>query len=190
MKPTLKIVLFILLSLFLNVIISFSTSMKEMSLKEICGYSSDIVVAEVISFNSFYKDESRKQIFSEVSLKIENSIKGESKENDILKMTIPGGQINGIRTFIVGAPAYKTGENTLLFLKKNISENLHVNYLIVGLSQGKYNIIEENGEKTVIREQLEDNLKLDEKSNLPITKTKSLKLETFINVINEIITNK
>jgi hypothetical protein len=189
MKLALKIILLVLLSLFLNVIISFSTSMKEMTLKEICNYSTDVVVAEVVSFNSFYRDETKKQIFSEVSLKIENSIKGQTKENEIIKMTVPGGQLNGIRTFIVGGPVYKPGEKTILFLKKTILENVKVNYSIVGLSQGKYNIIEENGAKKVFREQLEDNLKLDEKNFLTITNSKSVGLETFINIINETIKN-
>lgn len=56
-----------------------------------------------------------------------------------------GGRYNGFNTFIVGAPNYAVGQETILFLKKYRAASFGDNYGVVGLAQGKFNVVSEAG---------------------------------------------
>jgi hypothetical protein len=61
-------------------------------------------------------------------------------DGDVLKITMTGGTVNGVTSFIDGAPDFSIGEKTFLLLKKNESKMYISNF-----TMGKYKVLEENG---------------------------------------------
>ena len=61
-------------------------------------------------------------------------------EGEILKLDLTGGTINGVTSFIDGAPEFNIGEKSFLLLKK-IENKLYLS----NFTLGKYKILEEDG---------------------------------------------
>lgn len=64
-------------------------------------------------------------------------------ENDILKIELTGGTINGVTSYVDGAPEFSIGEKSFLLLKK-----LENKMYISNFTLGKYRIVQD-GDKTV-----------------------------------------
>lgn len=64
-------------------------------------------------------------------------------ENDILKIELTGGTINGVTSYIDGAPEFSVGEKSFLLLKK-----LENKMYISNFTLGKYRVVQD-GDKTV-----------------------------------------
>lgn len=62
--------------------------------------------------------------------------------NDVLKLELTGGTINGVTSFVDGAPEFSIGEKSFLLLKK-IENKLYIS----NFTLGKYKVVEE-GEHT------------------------------------------
>ena len=127
----------------------------ELSLQELCSLSSDIVIAKPISSTTF-QSENKKHIYTNIKFGVIDKIKGRFTKHDEFEMLVYGGKLNGITQFVVDAPSYKIGEESLLFLKENISrESIRIFFTVTGGIQGKYNIyIDENtGVKHLTKDQ-------------------------------------
>ncbi len=61
-------------------------------------------------------------------------------QNHILKLTLTGGTLNGVTSYIDGAPEFVAGERSFLLLKK-IDNRLYLS----NFTLGKYKVIEEDG---------------------------------------------
>jgi len=162
----------------------------EFSLKELCIISSDIIIARTISVNS-YSELDQKRIFTDIQLEVSDKIKGQFQKQAQLKLTFYGGTVNGITTIVVGAPHFSVGEQSLLFLLEKQSARTGQNYhVVVGLSQGKFNIFtdELTNEEKVVRDQIAVPLQLEKNgSRLTLTNSQSIMLTNFINYINTYI---
>jgi hypothetical protein len=62
--------------------------------------------------------------------------------NDVLKLELTGGTINGVTSFVDGAPEFSIGEKSFLLLKK-IENKLYIS----NFTLGKYKVVEE-GDRT------------------------------------------
>jgi hypothetical protein len=108
--------------------------------------SSDIVVGRVEATRAHW-NESRTRIVTEVTVSVGESLKGAGGER--LTLVQPGGEADGFRYAIAGAPAFRPGEEALLFVWRDRQGRAQVN----GLSQGKFEIATDaaTGERTVQR---------------------------------------
>jgi hypothetical protein len=134
----------------------------ELTLKELCNKSSDIVMARINSTESYFNKE-EKRIFTRIELEIINSIKGQTRSLERISMITIGGTVEGISTLVIGAPKYILGEQSLLFLYKVILPDKTSNYIVIGQAQGKYNISKESGTENdlVVRDQISLPLRLE-----------------------------
>ncbi|MBC8342346.1 MAG: hypothetical protein H8E61_00010 [Bacteroidetes bacterium] len=138
-KTTNLISTFTFFIIFLNVFL-FGTSMKELTLQEMCVNSTDIIFAHVIMVNSFWNDD-HNRIFSEIELEVDNNIKGQQQINSRIKIFCIGGSIDGIKSFVIGGPHFDVGKNYVLMLTEMQSADYGTYFSVVGLPQGKFNLI-------------------------------------------------
>ena len=94
--------------------------------------SSDIVVGRVEGTRAFF-DVQRKHIFTEVTVEVTRSLKGERGRLTLVQL---GGELNGMRTEVAGSPVFAAGEEALLFVWRDARGRAQVN----GLAQGKFDI--------------------------------------------------
>ncbi|MBY0416034.1 MAG: hypothetical protein K2Q18_17820 [Bdellovibrionales bacterium] len=66
-------------------------------------------------------------------------------EGEVLKLTMTGGSVNGVTSYIDGAPEFEVGEKSFLLLKK-VESKLYLS----NFTMGKYKIEESNGKKIFI----------------------------------------
>ena len=180
------LVFFGIITLFLCITAANSTTMVELSLKDMCQKSSHIVVARTISVNSYLKP-GQQRIYTDIVLEVTEKIKGQLQNQESLKLTVYGGTIDGITTLVVGAPTFTVGKQSVLFLlEKKSARSGQNHFTVVGLSQGKFNIFTDNktNTKKVVRDQLESPLRLEKDGNrLSLTNSQSITLTDFLNRI-------
>lgn len=160
---------------------------KELSLKELCKKSDAIVLIRVLSTQSFLV-EKEKRIFTNIEIEIKKAYKGTLLPTDKLKFTVIGGTIAETTTFILGAPSFRIDEESILFLSTVLLASNQKNYVVEGLSQGKFdvNIDPTSKMKVVTREKIETPLKLESDSSpIPLTDIVSISLNEFESLINQ-----
>lgn len=161
------------------------------TLKELCEKSSDIVIGTIKSMNSYTSDNG-KHVYTDIDIAIEQKLKGQLSHNSMIKLTMYGGNIDGITTYVVGFPKFYPQMKSFYFLKEEFVE---IDYLkgpqrvfnIVGLTQGKMDIIDNKGETIVLRDSVFP-LKMEEGSDNRFISL-SYNNPTGINEMNFFITN-
>jgi hypothetical protein len=108
--------------------------------------SSDIVVGAVESITPRWNEQHTK-IVTDVAVRVTQSLKGASAET--LTLTQLGGTVGNMRYTVPGCPAWRTGEEALLFVWRDSHGRPQVN----GLAQGKFDITRDaaSGERMVQR---------------------------------------
>lgn len=130
--------------------------MRALSTEELTMSSEVVIIGEVEEKISFWSDD-RKKIFTRITVKIEEKVKGESLEERV-EVEHEGGEIGGIGLRVSDVPSFSKGEKVLLFLKGIAKKRLLLSsgkeaiqtdskpetvkeiFSIVGLAQGKYTI--------------------------------------------------
>ena len=176
----------IVIMLLFYVSSSSATTLIELTLEDLCMKSSDIIITHVKSMNSYCNSE-KTRMYTDIYLEVEDTIKGQCQKQSNIKLTLYGGTVDGITTYVVGSPQFKVGEQTLLFLSERQSEKTGKKYFsIVGFNQGKFNLVTDSKtkENKVIRDQKEFPLKLEKNSiNHILAGSQSLSLPDFLNYI-------
>jgi len=148
-------VVFILIAVFI-----FSSNalaiMRALSTEELTMNSEVVIIGEVEEKVSFWSDD-RKKIFTRITVKIEEKVRGESLEERV-EVEHEGGEIGGIGLRVSDVPSFSKGERVLLFLKGMAKKKLLLSsgkeaiqtdskpetvkeiFSIVGLAQGKYTV--------------------------------------------------
>ncbi|MGD8781737.1 MAG: hypothetical protein PVH88_22575 [Ignavibacteria bacterium] len=116
-------------------------SEKQLTLKELCEYSDEIVVGKVVDKIS-YRSLDGKHVYTNVEIKMEEIIHGKFKKGETLIKKVYGGTIDGKTVYIVGAPNYNVGTSSVFFFAEWKSKN-DTSMIIVGNSQGKFDISED-----------------------------------------------
>lgn len=136
----------------------------ELSIKQLCTRSNDIIIAKPISYNTF-QSENKKHIYTNIKFEVSKNLKGRFGKDDTFEMTVYGGKLNGITQIAIDAPTYLINEESLLFLSENKSKAPYKTFLTVtGGVQGKYNIYTDkiDGSKKIMREQSSNILSSEE----------------------------
>jgi hypothetical protein len=123
-----------------------ATQVRHLDTRALALESNDIVVGRVAATRSYWNDAHTK-ILTDVSVEVTESVKGAGPGT--LTLTQLGGEVDGVRYTIPGCPAFRPGEETLLFLWRDPRGRAQVN----GLAQGKFEIMRDavTGARTVQR---------------------------------------
>jgi hypothetical protein len=120
-----------------------ATIMQYLEIEELTRLSSDIFYGQVVSTNVYWNAE-RTHIYTAVRVRVNETFKGSTRRDQIVTVTQPGGEKDGIRMDYVGRPEFAVGESVALFTIRGKRND----FIVVGLKQGKMRV--ERGE--VIRD--------------------------------------
>jgi hypothetical protein len=123
-----------------------ATQVHHLDTRALAIGSNDIVVGRIAGTRSYWND-ARTKIFTDVRVEVTESVKGAGPGT--LTLTQLGGEVDGVRYTIPGCPAFRPGEEALLFVWRDPLGRLQVN----GLAQGKFEITRDaaTGVRTVQR---------------------------------------
>jgi len=146
---SLKVMLLIFYSLLIVDISAFSGE-KHYTFTELIIKSDLIVRGKVISLKSYKKEKGR--IYSDIVFRVTKTYKGQKIDNEEITFTFMGGTVDGITTFIIEYPQFIKNQESILFLNRySIEYNKQQKYVIAGLSQGKFNIYQDNKNNFIVR---------------------------------------
>lgn len=126
----------ILLVILLFSISSYATTVQRLGLEDLVKKANTIVVGRVTNSRTYWTSN-KKLIFTSYTIQVDESIKGQPGRN--LEVTTIGGKIDGVELHVAGMPAFKNGENAVVFVEQNAGYQT-----VLGLSQGKFTVT--NGE--------------------------------------------
>ena len=157
------------------------------TLKKLAKESSDIVIGVPVAMNS-YEKQNGKYVYTDIDILVKKKMKGKLIADDIITLTMYGGKIGDITTYVVEFPKFSLKMESFFFFKEDqvpikSSKGLQKVYRIVGLTQGKMDIVEKEGKKIVVRD-FELPLKLDENGkSISLSKNNSVKVDEMISYI-------
>ncbi len=79
----------------------------------------------------------KQQIFTYIELQVQEALKGAAGPRSV-SVKVLGGEANGLRTRVVGAPCLGQREEVVLFLKK---DTVSPSFQIVNLAEGKFSVV-------------------------------------------------
>lgn len=123
-----------------------ATQVTRLDTRTMAQTSSEIVIGRVTGTQARWND-ARTKIVTDVQVEVSESLKGESLAT--ITLTQLGGEVDGARYNVPGCPAFRSGEEVLLFVWRDPQGRAQVN----GLAQGKFEIQRDarTGEATVQR---------------------------------------
>lgn len=124
-----KRIMFLIFCLHISNSSLFAIMIKK-DVKTLTRESDLIVIGKVINIDSQIKEKG--QIFTYVSIKVDQYIKGVSERAEIL-IVVPGGKVGELGMWVSEAPKFIPNQTNLLFLH-HFGSNL---YRVVGGIQGK-----------------------------------------------------
>src|SRR5215471_9406399 len=110
----------------------FATTVKKMDLPELVSVSDSIVQGTVESVEARWEDKS---IYTYTSIRVDEGIKGAPKRALLVRQ--PGGKIGSLHLDAPGTPQFHVGDQVIVFLRDRKDGTFDV----VGLSQGKYDVV-------------------------------------------------
>lgn len=142
--------------------------------REIVGGSQIIVYGRVSDLRAEWVDD-RRHVETIVTLDAATYLKGGPGER--VTFRVPGGTIGRYRTLMVGAPAFQTGDEVVLFLKANGPSVAHV----FGLSQGVFRVRRDSrtGRRLVVPPALMADRDTPQKVTRGATDRRPVPLDTF-----------
>lgn len=122
-----------------------ATTVQRFTLRDLAKKSDSIVLARVLDQSS-RRDETNKEIYTYITLRVLESVKGAKGETSITIRQL-GGSVDNLISVVPGMPSFKSGEETVLFLSAKDGAGYP---WVMGLQQGKYSVLTgENGLKSV-----------------------------------------
>jgi hypothetical protein len=115
---------------------AFATTVAKLSLEQLVQKADLIVQGQVESVYTQW-DEDRRLVFTYVAIRVDEPLKGESRRPVLIRQV--GGTVGTIQMSVAGVPQFRSGEMTLVFLKRQDDSTFQV----VGMNQGLYKIIDD-----------------------------------------------
>jgi len=129
---------------------AFATTVTKLNLEQLVTRADLIVQGQVQSVYSQW-DEEHRLVFTYVSLRVDESIKGSSRQSVLIRQV--GGTVGTVQMSIAGLPQFRTGETAIAFLKHQD----HSTFQVVGMSQGLYEVVQDYAVSNVYGVHLFDN---------------------------------
>jgi hypothetical protein len=114
---------------------AFASTIKKMDLVELVSVSDAIAQGTVESVESRWEKQS---IYTYTSIRVDEAIKGGPRRALLIRQA--GGQIGALHAHVPGMPQFKAGDQVIVFLHDRKDGTFDV----VGLGQGKYDIVGNN----------------------------------------------
>lgn len=177
----------ILLTIFLNAIISYAGIMEEVYVERIVKSSDIIILGKCLTSYCDWNSE-KTEICTYSLIDILQTLKG--REESHLVIETLGGQVGYLVSTVINTPAFVEGEDVLLFIFRKRSGQ----FGIVGFNKGKFNICQRDGKRVVknpfvSKIIIQDDNNPDEKSE-PDMVNKEIILEDFIKMIKAVISTE
>jgi len=115
---------------------SFATTVRKMDLPALVKTSESIVQGRVDQVYSQW-DAERKLAFTYVSVTVDDPLKGDRRRTVLIRQL--GGKVGSLTMSVAGTPRFSVGDQVIVFLKNSNDGAFNV----VGLNQGKYDIVED-----------------------------------------------
>jgi hypothetical protein len=112
---------------------------EALDLETLVAEADQVVVARVLALNSHYDDQG--QIVTDVSMQVEDSVKGDIAPGAAVMVRRQGGTVGDIGMRVSGEPSFVVGETVLLFGARASGGVLRP----VGMSQGALRVFEKDG---------------------------------------------
>jgi hypothetical protein len=93
----------------------------------------NLIVVGVVREKKSQWDANHKNIYTLVTVSVEELIKGQSSNNSII-VNVPGGEVAGIAQWVEDTPSFQVGDRALFFLKQRSDST----FTIIGGGQGVY----------------------------------------------------
>lgn len=124
-----------------------ATTVEKMSLRDLAKKSDAIVLAVVEDETARY--DANKEIYTYVSLRVLEPVKG-PKKDEVITIRQIGGTVDKISSIVAGTPTFRKGEEVVVFLTQKDGAGYP---WVMGLQQGKYSVTtDEKGSKHVRNE--------------------------------------
>ena len=104
---------------------------EQLNLEELTAKADAILVGEVTDIA--YYEEGKGDIYTMVTLSVEQTIKGESEGEVTIK--VPGGEVDGLQLWVEDVPSFQLGERAFVFLEE--ADNA---LRVSGWYQGKFTV--------------------------------------------------
>ena len=108
---------------------------EKLTVEQLAARADSILVGKVTNIACYQEDKGN--IYTLVTLSMEQTIKGETKE--AVNVRIPGGELNRQAMWVEDAPSFQLGERVVIFLEER--EGI---FNVVGGFQGKFSIDKNN----------------------------------------------
>jgi hypothetical protein len=115
-----------------------ATIMRYLAIEDLTRLSSDIFRGQVVSTDVFWNAD-HTRIYTAIQVRIHETFKGSTGPDQVVTVTQPGGEKDGIRMDYAGRPEFIDGEEVALFTIRGKNDD----FIVVGLKQGKM-IVERN----------------------------------------------
>jgi len=160
--------------------VSATLMMKKLSTDEMVQRSDTIAIGTVKGIE--YKTNDKNQTFTYTTIECQNTYKG-NKELECFQIIQIGGKTETYTTAVYGAPSYSVSEEVIVFLQTHRTQETLKQ--VVGLSQGKYSIVEDktDGKKYAVSD-IRDICFLEQHDHNH-NKISRIPLETFIQDIKK-----
>jgi hypothetical protein len=119
-----------------------ATLVEALDLETLVAEAEQVVLARVIGEHSHY--DARGRIVTDVSLQVEESIKGEQAPGAALTVQRLGGVVGDIGERVAGEPSFVVGETVVLFGARTRRGGA---LRPLGMSQGALRVFEQGGER-------------------------------------------
>ena len=116
-----------------NLIGTAQAMILKMSLQELTADADSIITGQVIETTSQWNAE-HTRIYTTVVVSVEDSMKGLAEQKNIT-ITVPGGEVDGIREWVSDTPVFNSGDRTAVFLRHYPDKDI---FNVVGGFQGRF----------------------------------------------------
>ena len=140
--PRLIRALFFAAVIAISIPLHASTVLK-MTVTELVAHSDRVVIGSVIETTVFEKEG---RILTSVTVAVEETLVGE--HSPTVEIVHYGGRYHDRVTYVPGMPTFTKGEHVLLFLEKPKLAETAQHFVVTGMSQGKFWIVDAPDGKT------------------------------------------
>lgn len=144
-----KVFVLALLAAALCAVTASATTVMYVPIRQSVQMSDLVLVGHVLNTKAVYNAEG--EIVTEVSLLVEEPLKGWARPGEIFTFHAWGGSLDGTVVETVGEARYNLGEKVLVQLE-NIDGELHT----LGLSFGKWNVVRDDTGTPWVMRKLDD----------------------------------
>ena len=131
---TRRFLVVVLLGLCCNALLCGAVTQRPLGLAELVSKANVIVIGTVTNRTAAWNPE-HTSISTQVTLQIEETLKGVASGTIVVET--PGGVVGGVGMMAAGAPVFRRGERSLIFLTRGPRVGV---YHVFGWSQGRFQI--------------------------------------------------